>query len=98
MEAATIALARFDERLRRAEPVLAEGFRARAHVFESQALVGLSGGFARLEQVVLHDANMATHLATRDIVKAGSLLALRSCHVVLKAANLDLRAIELHSI
>ena len=77
VEAATIALARFDERLRCAEPVLAEGFRTRAHVFDAQALVALSGGFAPLEHLVLHDANMDTHLATLDVVKASYLLALR---------------------
>ena len=74
---ATIALARFDERLRRVEPILAEGFRTRAHVFEAQPLVALSGGFAPLEDLVLHDANMGTLLATLDVVKASSLLALR---------------------
>ena len=77
VEKTTIALARFDERLRRVEPALAEGFRARAHVFEAQALVGLSGGFAPLEHLVLHDSNMPIQLATLDVVKAGSWLALR---------------------
>ena len=48
VEAGTIALSRFDERLGRSEPVLAEGLRARAHVFGAQALVGLSRGFAPL--------------------------------------------------
>lgn len=77
IESATLALARFDERLLRAEPTLAEGQRARAHFSDAQACVALAGGLAPMEDLVLHDANMATRIATLDVVRAASYLDLR---------------------
>ena len=73
-EAAAIALARFDERLSRADPVLAEGARQRGHAFEAQALVGLGGGLCPLEDLVLHDAGMDVRSPTRDITRAAAML------------------------
>jgi hypothetical protein len=73
-EAAAIALARFDERLARAEPVLAEGVRQRGHAFEAQALIGLGGGLCPLEDLVLHDAGMDVRSPTREITRAAAML------------------------
>lgn len=73
-EAAAIALARFDERLSRAEPVLAEGARQRGHAFEAQALIGLAGGLCPLEDLVLHDAGMDVRSPTREIARAAVML------------------------
>ncbi|SFJ74777.1 HTH DNA binding domain-containing protein [Bosea sp. OK403] len=72
-EAAAIALARCDERLARAEPVLAEGARQRGHAFEAQALIGLSGGLCPLEDLVLHDAGMDVRSPTREIARAAAI-------------------------
>lgn len=73
-EAAAIALARCDERLLRAEPVLAEGGRQRGHVFEAQALIGLSGGLCPLEDLVLHDAGMDVRSPSHEITRAAAIL------------------------
>lgn len=73
-EAAAIALARFDERLLRAEPVLAEGVRQRGHAFEAQALIGLTGGLCPLEDLCLHDAGMDVRSPTREIARASAML------------------------
>lgn len=73
-ETAAIALARLDERLLRAEPVLAEGARQRCHAFEAQALIGLSGGLCPLEDLVLHDAGMDVRSPTREIARAPAIL------------------------
>ena len=72
-EAAGIALARFDERLARAKPVLAEGARQRGHAFEAQALIALTGGLCPLEDLVLHDAGMDVRSPTRDIARAAAI-------------------------
>ena len=77
IEAATIALARFDERLARAIPVLADGVKARGHFLEAQALIGLSGGLAPLEDLVLHDASMNVRTPTLEIIRAVSILCTR---------------------
>jgi len=73
-EAAAIALARCDERLSRAEPVLAEGARQRGHAFEAQALIGLAGGLCPLEDLVLHDAGMDVRSPSREITRAAAML------------------------
>lgn len=73
-EAAAISLARFDERLARAEPVLAEGVRQRGHAFEAQALIGLAGGLCPLEDLCLHDAGMDVRSPTREIARAATML------------------------
>jgi hypothetical protein len=73
-EAAAIALARCDERLLRAEPVLAEGARQRGHALEAQALIGLSGGLCPLEDLCLHDAGMDVRSPTREITRAATIL------------------------
>ncbi|KPH83179.1 RHE_PE00001 family protein [Bosea vaviloviae] len=73
-EAAAIALARFDERLLRAEPVLVEGVRQRGHAFEAQALIGLSGGLCPLEDLCLHDAGMDVRSPTRELARAAAML------------------------
>jgi hypothetical protein len=73
-EATAIALARFDERLHRANPVLAEGVRQRGHAFEAQALIGLTGGMCPLEDLCLHDAGMNVRSPTREIARAAAML------------------------
>ncbi len=73
-ETATIALARFDERLLRANPVLAEGARQRGHAFEAQALIGLAGGLCPLEDLCLHDSGMDVRSPTREIIRAAGIL------------------------
>ncbi|AZO82104.1 MULTISPECIES: RHE_PE00001 family protein [unclassified Bosea (in: a-proteobacteria)] len=73
-EAAAIALARCDERLLHAEPVLAEGARQRGHAFEAQALIGLTGGLCPLEDLCLHDAGMDVRSPTREIARAAAML------------------------
>jgi hypothetical protein len=73
-EAAAIALVRFDERLARAEPALAEGARQRGHAFEAQALIGLTGGLCPLEDLCLHDAGMDVRSPTREIARAAAML------------------------
>jgi hypothetical protein len=78
VEAATIAIARLDERLARAgDGGLADGAIARAHVFEAQAIVGLMGGVAPLEDIVLNEADMDARLPTTEVVNAVTLLRLR---------------------
>lgn len=72
-ETAAIALARFDERLSRANPVLAEGARQRGHAFEAQALIGLTGGLCPLEDLCLHDAGMDVRSPTREILRAAAI-------------------------
>ncbi len=73
-EIAAIVLARFDERLLRADPVLAEGARQRGHAFEAQALIGLTGGVCPLEDLVLHDASTDVRAPTREITRAAAIL------------------------
>lgn len=73
-ETAAIALARCDERLSRAEPVLQEGARQRGHAFEAQALIALAGGLCPLEDLVLHDAGSDVRAPTREITRAAAIL------------------------
>ncbi|TQI65221.1 DNA binding protein with HTH domain [Bosea sp. AK1] len=70
----TVALARCDERLLRAEPVVAEGMRQRGHAFEAQALIGLTGGLCPIEDLCLHDAGMDVRSPTREIARAAAML------------------------
>jgi len=74
VEAATLALVRLDERLARSEPVLADGVRARAALFEAQALVHLSGELVSLEDLVLHDAGMDVRVPSTGVVRAARIL------------------------
>jgi hypothetical protein len=74
IEAATLALARLDERLARSEPVLADGVRARFHLFEAQALAQLAGELASLEDLVLHDAGMDVRAPSTGVVRAQRIL------------------------
>jgi len=76
-EAAAVALARHDERLARIGRELAEGALRRADIAEAQALVGLRGGVAALEDIVLNDAGMDARAPTSDVARAVSLLSLR---------------------
>jgi hypothetical protein len=70
VEAATLALVRLDERLARSAPVLADGVRARSHLFEAQALVHLLGELVSLEDLVLHDAGMDVRAPSTGVVRA----------------------------
>lgn len=79
VEAATLALVRLDERLagsdaHSGEPVLADGVRARSHLFEAQALVHLSGELVSLEDLVLHDAGMDIRAPSTGVVSAARVL------------------------
>jgi Protein of unknown function (DUF1612) len=74
VEAATLALVRLDERLARSEPVLADGVRARADLFEAQALAHLSGELVSLEDLVLHDAGMNVRAPSTGVVRAARIL------------------------
>jgi hypothetical protein len=74
IEAATLALARIDERLARCEPMLADGARARFHLFEAQALAQLAGELASLEDLVLHDAGMDVRAPSTGVVRAQRIL------------------------
>jgi hypothetical protein len=74
VEAATLALVRIDERLARSEPMLADGVRARFHLFEAQALAQLAGELASLEDLVLHDAGMDVRAPSTGVVRAQRIL------------------------
>ncbi|MBX9910439.1 MAG: DUF1612 and helix-turn-helix domain-containing protein [Beijerinckiaceae bacterium] len=74
VEATTLALVRLDERLARSEPVLADGLRARGHLFEAQALAHLSGELVSLEDIVLHDAGMDVRAPSTGVVHAARML------------------------
>ncbi|MFH6781661.1 MULTISPECIES: RHE_PE00001 family protein [Methylobacterium] len=75
LESASDALVRLDERLARAEPVLADGARARAHLFDAQAALHLDGELVALEDLVLHEAAMDVRRPTLALGRAVALLA-----------------------
>jgi hypothetical protein len=77
IEAATLALVRIDERLARSEPMLADGVRARFHLFEAQALAQLAGELASLEDLVLHDSGMDVRAPSTGVVRAQRILVER---------------------
>ncbi len=77
LEAASDALVRVDERLARAEPVLADGARARAHLLDAQAALHLDGELFALEDLVLHEATMDVRRPTLALGRAVALLAER---------------------
>lgn len=79
VEDATLALVRLDERLAGSsahvgEPVLADGVRARSHLFEAQALAHLSGELVSLEDLVLHDASMDVRAPSTGVVRAAQIV------------------------
>ncbi len=76
-EQAAVALARHDERLTRIDPALASGALRRAEIADAQASVGLGGGVAPLEDIVLNDAGMDSRTPTGDVVRAVAQLGLR---------------------
>ncbi|WP_245524279.1 DUF1612 domain-containing protein [Methylobacterium nonmethylotrophicum] len=59
----------------RSEPVLADGARARAHLFDAQAALSLEGAFVALEDLVLHEAAMDVRRATHALGRAAAMLA-----------------------
>ena len=61
----------------RAEPVLADGCRARADFFDAQATVHLAGGLVALEDLVLHDAAMDVRWPTPELTRAAIVLPTR---------------------
>ncbi|TNC14204.1 DUF1612 domain-containing protein [Methylobacterium terricola] len=75
LESASDALVRLDERLARAEPVLADGVRARAHLFDAQAALHLDGELVALEDLVLHEAAMDVRRPTLALGRAVAVLA-----------------------
>ncbi|GJD60999.1 RHE_PE00001 family protein [Methylobacterium frigidaeris] len=75
LEAASDALVRVDERLARAEPVLADGARARAHLLDAQAALHLDGELVALEDLVLHEAAMDVRRPTLALARAVAVLA-----------------------
>jgi hypothetical protein len=74
-EAASDALARFDERLR-FSPV-AEAFILRAHFHDACAALWRAGEFVQLEDLVLHDAGMDVRTPTHELVRAHAVLLTR---------------------
>jgi hypothetical protein len=68
---------RLDERLARGESVLADGVRARGHLFEAQALAHLAGELASLEDLVLRDAGMDVRAPSTGVVRAARILTER---------------------
>lgn len=79
VEAATLALVRLDERLAGSdahvgEPMLADGVRARGHLFEAQALAHLSGELVSLEDLVLHDGGMDVRAPSTGVVRAARIV------------------------
>jgi Protein of unknown function (DUF1612)/HTH DNA binding domain len=77
VERASDSVVRLDERLARAEPVLADGVRARAHLFDAQATLHLEGRLVPLEDLVLHDAQMDRRPPTPEVSRAAMVLAAR---------------------
>jgi hypothetical protein len=82
VEAATLALARLDERLAprgrdQADAALSDGVRARAHLLEAQALAHLAGELVGLEDLVLHDAGMDVRAPSAGVARAARVLAER---------------------
>ncbi|MET7245477.1 RHE_PE00001 family protein [Methylobacterium sp. EM32] len=77
LEAASDALVRLDERLARADPVLADGARARAHLFDAQAALHLDGELVALEDLVLHEAAMDVRRPTLALSRAVAVLTER---------------------
>ncbi|KMO14292.1 DUF1612 domain-containing protein, partial [Methylobacterium platani] len=75
LETATDGLVRLDERLARADPVLADGARARAHLFDAQAALHLDGELVALEDLVLHEAAMDVRRPTLALGRAVAVLA-----------------------
>jgi hypothetical protein len=75
LEAASDALVRVDERLTRVDPVLADGARARAHLFDAQAALHLDGELVALEDLVLHEAAMDVRRPTLALAHAVAVLA-----------------------
>ncbi len=76
-EQAAVALVRYDERLARIDAALAAGALRRAEIADAQASVGLGGGVAPLEDIVLNDAGMDSRTPTGDVVRAVAQLNLR---------------------
>ncbi len=54
--------------------MLADGVRARGHLFEAQALAHLSGELVSLEDLVLHDAGMDVRAPSTGVVRAARSL------------------------
>ena len=77
LEAASDELVRLDERLVRIEPVLADGARARAHLFDAQAALHLEGELVALEDLVLHEAAMDVRRPNLALGRAVAVLAER---------------------
>ncbi len=77
LDVASDELVRLDERLVRADPVLAEGARARAHLFDAQAALHLEGELVALEDLVLHEAAMDVRRPDLALGRAVAVLAER---------------------
>jgi hypothetical protein len=82
VEAATLELARLDERLAPrggdlAQAAISDGVRARAHMLEAQALAHLAGELVGLEDLVLHDPGMDVRAPSTGVARAARVLAER---------------------
>ncbi len=77
LDVASDELVRLDERLARADPVLADGARARAHLFDAQAALHLEGELVALEDLVLHEAAMDVRRPDLALGRAVAVLAER---------------------
>ena len=77
IEAATLALVRFDAHLACVAPNLRDGLSLRRDLAEVQALTGLSGGLTSLEDLVLHEVGMDLRTPSHDLVRAQGMLERR---------------------
>lgn len=73
--AATAALARLDERVRRSNE--GEGWLARAHFFDACASLWIDGELVHLEDLVLHDAGMGVRRPSHELTIAQDILRSR---------------------
>lgn len=73
--AAEDAVARLDERI--AKSAIKDGWIARCHFLEAQAVLGLEGELVLLEDLVLHDAKMDVRAPTHELTTAHTILRSR---------------------
>jgi len=92
MATAEDALARLDERVSKSP--IGEGWAARSHFLEAQALMGLEGELVLIEDLVLHDARMDAHAPSHELTKAHSLLRGRRRLAQIDVVGVDRKLID----
>lgn len=73
--AASVALARLDERVRRSQE--GDGWLARSHFFDACASLWVDGELVHVEDLVLHDAGMGVRRPTHELTIAQDVLRTR---------------------